>query len=678
MRRRIISVLLCLSVILSIFCLTVSAEDGQAAAHDLKAEIKENISSFDESELSDRKFTVLGGYTNIQEVKKTVDASNPEFDVFLYLYIYNPGGENFSRFDISDLTVSLLKDGNSYAEHKYNYSAIFSERAKSSDNKYYKFAFPLTAAYNLLDSDEYDTIIFSWETMKFGNISLLQKNSFEVSPRADGSSNISFRQSEVATLDVHYTSYNCAPKEDTYSVRDEIHTVYFSIPDKYKEYYDYLYSVTSTYYKKLTTPILISNEDIWKIDSEILSLTGYDFSIVDNEFAYIVPTDKGIVPGTIYISPDFTMNLASANSPYTYISSAYYGSESLEGAIVGDWIFTISDKHLSEKFYYVFYSQLEDFYISQERLLDYINEYKDSNLKLFETSEYFKESTKTINESWSSIPYFQKASFWQLCNDYGFKIAFKIWNNRDDQEKLQEIANQYPENNFDFNAFQSQSQPYLVLCDSAVKADIFALSDKEVSDKYFIALEDVPDFRNFLKTEKNVVLYRFDISERFSVNLVNVSELTSIDNPLRADENILRNVLASYVQQYVYTDFSVIDVSFKKEGSYLSLNTYSDPIDVTGDIVAPDAPIPVPGAPELGDVIGAIPLPGGSSVADVADYWKNVWKNLQDRFSEFLKVVRYILITAAAVVVFLFAIRIVEVFKRPKIIIRDSDKKDKK
>ncbi len=656
-RKRILCVFLVLTVILSLFCVTISAEDGQAAEKDLLAEIKENVSTFDETKMTGSKPIIIGAYTNFEEAL----INGIGADEYFYLYIYS-SSEAFklgSSVVINDLSVEGLEEGNSVAFAEYSsYGTVIKA---SDDGKYAKAAFPLSFYTSSFYGKDFDTLVFRWSSINIQSNYYIQNNRFEIVKQADGSSNISFEQREVATLDVHYTSYNCAPKDKLSTVRDEIHTVYFSVPDSYKDYYDYIYSVTSTYTKKRTTPMYIVNADFVGPVQNGSSLKW------DNP-------SGGYVPVSAYVSNDFELvsfPVYSDAQPQLLtvpgVYEAHYGSDNVSmatSAHMNGYQILYKEK-LPSKFVYKFYSTEDDHKVSSDTLLEFIHTYENDNLKLFESSEYFSESTKTIKETWSSVPYYEKANFWELCEIYGFKIAFKLWSCKDDPVKLQEIANEYPEHNFDFNAFQSMSQPYLVLCDSAFKAEISGLTNQEVSDKYFIALDDVPDFRTYLENNSNVMLYRFDVSERFSV------EVNPLGNLSRTD---------AVVQQYVYFDFSVIDLTFYKDGEYTSLNVMSIPEDFTGDVVAPEAPVPVPGLPA--------PVEGVKDFFEIvkdaitnnpgAEGFNNLWKAIQEAAGNFLASIRGFLIGIVILVVLLLILKIYSALKRPKIIIKEDKQKKNK
>ena len=164
---------------------------------------------------------------------------------YLYLYLYNPNKDY-----IKNATVNLSLNTSFDYERLYSkdYNSIqCSVLDSTEDNLYFKLRINLAA----VNFDKYvlpaNSFVFSWDKLTLGtsrNASLpidkfntyYQNNCYYVVMNSDGTSDVSFDQSEVAKLDVEYTSYTTSAT-DGWNTRDQIHTVYFSIPDEYSELY---------------------------------------------------------------------------------------------------------------------------------------------------------------------------------------------------------------------------------------------------------------------------------------------------------------------------------------------------------------------------------------------------------------------------------------------------------
>ena len=562
MKKRILSAILLLVTLFCIFGgVVVYAADDAATELSLEEEIESNISGFDVDSFSAPRPVVVG-------CSPLIDYDSKSF--YLYLYLYNPKKDyiqnttlNLSFKSFSDSKLLCSKDIG-------NIQCTF--RDKTADNRFYKLRINLAS----LSFDKYvssaNQFEFSWDRMiiysspresitSSTSVTYYQNNKFSVSLNADGSSDVSFIQSEVAELDVAYTCYTTSAT-DGWNTRDQIHTVYFSIPDEYTELYPDLYSVSSTYTKKKTTPILIHNRPKHYIDY------GGGPKYEDPEY-YM---------NSYYVSTDYRYNDITTQGIYVRDQYASFGPDF-------DNIRDHFDFYLPGEYAYYFIADgATDYYVPVEEVFEYIENYM-GDVDLFSSSEYFANSTKTVNMSWTSIPYVEQASFSDISSKYGFWAALKFWWYKESPEKLQEIAKNYAID-VNYDEILSTPQPYLFLVDDAEKKKINSYTDAYVSKTYLILEEDVPEFREYINTHDNVILYRFDISEHLSSELY-IYEPNQVGRYWPDEESSF-----GFVEQYLYFDFQVIDVTFKRDGEYVSLNVISDKMNVGGDLFVPDDDIP--------------------------------------------------------------------------------------
>ena len=383
-----------------------------------------------------------------------------------------------------------------------------------------------------------------------------------------GSCNVSYDVKEVAELDVYHTYYRTPSATSSKNTFDEIHTVYFSIPDEYTKYYSKLYSVASTYTKKQTNPIMIGNNPILKEDDINGVLTGLNrYSIMSSDYYYLTDSDIGATSGyhadTMLNVPGYTTGKLAEYHPLddTCISFGEIGS------------YFYCDKTIIKP---------EDLSATEEEFLDFVdhveNELSYAFYDIFYSSELIPWSEKTIEDSFDSIAYANRISgdLRSLINAYGTKTAFQFWWHRKNPEKFQELCEKYLVN---VNAQNLTDVQNLLLCDTQVREDANALSNQEFSDKYLIDIDDVSSFKNYLNTHSNVILYRFDVVEYYS-------DEVSLFEP-NYDTNFVNEIVDDYryalVQMYAYFGFQVIDVAFNDEGNFVSLAVNSHPQNFASD-----------------------------------------------------------------------------------------------
>ena len=547
MIKKIISVFLTFTFLFSAFCIFASAE-GETDV--VKEEIKTNYPKLDLTALPGNKPMVIGAVEDVTD------------ETCLYLYIYNPNKEVIKSGNVNVLSIECHN-----AEGKKNSFKIeliaFSIIAQSSDGYFYKVRIDLSGKASRMSG--YDAKhIYSWNRVDIRTTTNAYSNiqscmfSFVYTGKE---TTISYEQSEVVTLDVHHTWYRSKGKVEKSSIFDEIHTVYFSIPDEYTEYYSNLYSVASTYTKKHTTPIIIgTNSQIIRRNPNRPDLCIKDVPFLSKDFEHGYLYDDLLLGEKSVLKSEFCANISS-------------GKEVIYN--VDYWI---------DDLYYYFHctdeiEEDEDLKITSEEFFAYVEkcESQNLNLKLFDSSEYVPWSEKNINEKFESISYSTQieGNLGALQDEYGIWIGTLFWLNRGSPTKLQEIADRYL---VDVPDKDIPSTSYLQLCDDNVIKDASNLSLQAFSDKYLINVDDVPEFKDFLSKNKNVVLYRFDVVDYYSEEIVLVSQ-----DGTGVPEVVEDGHRYCAVQQYAYYAFRVIDVTFQDGDTFVSLCVNSHPQNFASD-----------------------------------------------------------------------------------------------
>ena len=564
MKKRIISAFVFFTLLFSIFSVfTFAAEETDLVVE----EIETNFPDLDLSYIPGERPRVIGAIEDLTD------------ETSLYLYIYNPQKLNILRGSISG--VSIYGKSSSGIEKTSDESVIaFSVVDKSIGDDaglFYKVRISMDYKKSFLDT--YDLIHkYTWNNLYIchrnvgatsnSNLNVEQNCSFSFDYSGEEVS-ITHEESEIATLDVHHTWFRTGSVYDLRIV-DEIHSVYFSIPDAYKEYYENLYSVASTYTKKHTTPTVI-------IKSGNIVSTDFVGPLQSGWYREFYPTfdeDKS------FISKDY--GILSSGSDFIKYSNY---SANVGYNLYDTTLCSYSFNRLLDYPSIWLSSEEGDYTVEVEKLFECIEYYEsnDFNLKLFDYSEYFDWSEKTVNDSFNSISYANKGNFFDYWDDYGFWTVIQLEYYKNQPEKVQAILEKYA---IDVNYKDYLDEPFLLLCDDGVKSDAKNLTEAEFSEKYLIREEDVAEFIEYLNNNDNVILYRFDVAEYYSEEIL-VGEQATLGEFVRDDDTEY-----CLVQQYLYYGFRVIDITFKNEDTFISVAVNSHPMNLGSNPGFEDTDIP--------------------------------------------------------------------------------------
>ena len=547
MKRKILSSILLLVVVLQLFSLVVFAEgsaNATAAAEtdllleEMKANMtdeatgktKFDISKYPKSENGSP--LIIGGYES---------GIFDELDPALYVYIYNPSekqlesvkGKWVGNFTKSDGTVD-------YGIASIKTWQLIGASGGDCVNRFYKFKVTDLSDYTkdyLLDCTiHYFTNVDLTFTYADGT-KIVFDNSAAFSFGLDKTNkkllcDISIKETEE--LEVGMTCYRHGSVDaDLYTV-NQINTAYFSVPDRYAEYFENIYSIASTYKKKTTVPIMWGDFPSNYRDYVFFSVEREQETTSNgSQGVYVFDT---ILKSETGVSKDLSLFENGKNG-------GYY------------WHYYIENKFLFDETVYILSSLDGSDVLPNSVIMENFEKWQNdgSNKKLFVESEYCY-TTRTIDQSFNSLTYDTRVE------DYGFWSALingMLSGKVSIDEDLYDI-------------------PYIVCCDDAVRKDLADLSKTDFCYKYFIHESDYEDFELYLKTHTNVYLYRFDISEHWSDEL-NAGTIDSNGCYSAKMGNTFGICQTAY-----YDDFQVVNLTFKNEDSYLSVAVTSDPQDFIG------------------------------------------------------------------------------------------------
>ena len=578
MKKKILSFALCLVAVLG-FVITPFASYATDISNSdtLIEEMQTNIPDFDPSSYSfdsDGDLTIIGS-TIFDE--RTGGLNNILLDTVFSVYVYNPTGVDLNYAVVRFVGNDFYYDaGKSFDLMHHDSPLMFYKENCSKDNLFYKFSCKLDVPEQFEGSRELRFSIDSLSVYAGNNVITLDQtfNSSFVS-QGDGTYSVKYYSFGAKDLEVNLTSYRIGTVDADITKRYEVFTSYFAIPDSYISSYENLYSLTSSYTKKETYPILWSEDPLtysyfapFVFNGETLYNTNTSF--VSSNYVY----DKHLY-GYTFIS----------NSTINVYSAAYGAnvSEVVTHPWVGKNILGIvSDKDPS-----------------YNEVVEFLDQYhKDDPDKLIYSTKQDIVSKTTVDQSFDILNYYGSASYVNYYQNYGADIALIRWiyDNPDycsnilgfdiaagivgflPRETIRDLCDLI---GIDFEAAGEHltDLPYIVLLSDEDRNFIRYGSDENVSKKYLIDVKDVPTFRTYVELNPYTVLYRYDVSTFYSDELIQVnidrSNLFGESADIEGVERV-NNYTYNICKRFDFDDYQVINVTFKDENEYISVCTRSE------------------------------------------------------------------------------------------------------
>ena len=540
MKKKILSSLILLVVVFNLLSVVIFAEgaastvSNAADADPLIAEISANminestgktkfdISKYPKSEKGSP--LVIGGYES---------GIFDDLDSALYFYVYNPSEKEISQIKAGFRVKFILNGETVYNNFLLDHPPIELVNVTTGDcsNRFYKAKIDLSSYAAKYDpkecTDHVLTLDYTMFYYKGESRPVKLDNEIDFTFGIDKTNKkliCDVSNKEVDELEVGMTCYRHGSVDADLHTVNQINTAYFSVPDRYVEYFENIYSIASTYKKKTTVPIMWGQFPTNYIEYDFIS-ADYEEGLVLDSFlgADIIVTNDSFV-----YEDDFLKKVYNFDNVVVF---SIYGT---------DASYIVPRAYIQDKFE--------------------IWQNDGSNKILFVDSEYCS-TVRTIDQSFDSLTYDTQADFWERVEDYGlFSALLNHW-----------ISGKFSvdEDIYDI--------PYIVLCDDEVRLDLESLPKESFCYKYFIDEGDYEDFKIYLNSHDNVYLYRFDVSEHWSDVLV-----AGQKNSCYFDED--KNIKGTFgvCQTAYYDDFQVVNLTFKNEDSYLSAAVTSEPQDFIG------------------------------------------------------------------------------------------------
>jgi len=572
MKNKILCAILCVIMLFSVFSVFAFATDS-AAPTTLKEEIQSNLPDMNLDDFTvERGAAFIGG-----TVLWTYG-----WPMFAF-YFYFPEKVN-ALYGEAYFEVERFSDDGSLIFRKTNCIGTISLIA--SEGNFHKFEMDISPSY----VPEFGRCNFLFSKIQAGDRWFFLEACFSLCRNDNGETVIEYEVKEVVELEIHSTNYVTKSTPDKYDY-DNIVSLYFSIPQKYQDWYDSLYSVTCEMLKRRTKPIFVSNLEFSgpvQEDFDIFYLNSINaylekYFIVSESGAVTKERLDGVATVTGFTGVDSELFYKAPFEPM-------FGSQRLSGAeLIDDFCLAFGD-YDAENFY--------DINILGEVLDNYVKKYS-SSYDLFIDKAYNKFLTKTIDETWDYLDYSHSADFVDYWLDFGFFEGIKYLFLKDDETKLYKF---FEELGIAPDGYNYEDEPYLVKVDDYVRSDLSTMEAESFCDKYAIGYQDYENFKKYVSENENVLIYRIDVDSYISmpVKIYNVAYQGA--NPVRVGSDSA----AGIIQTYVYDDVQVIDITMCRDGVYHSLKTSSNIVDIYPDLegIEPELPNDWPSNGEFWNGLG--------------------------------------------------------------------------
>ena len=639
MKNKIICAFLCAVMLFSLFSVFAFAVDvNPVGPSTLEEEIQVNFPDLELEKI------VKHGESTFLGVIVTDLTSWPKLCVYMYLPEYI-GKEDVPKKGTLSLDVHTYNSSDEL--HTYIEKTDKTMYLEAFDKGFAKYTFSFSSDAFFAYSDYVDIVI---DRIEISNNCYTLDIHYSIDYKDDGTCDIKYEVNELVCLQVYSTDYRTKSTDTKYDY-DNIVSLYFSIPQKYQDWYDYLYSVTCQMLKRRTKPIFVSNIKDIGIGEDAIN-TPY----------YVQKINQLLVQYLILSGKNATTNAMGAG---VIITEKYYAYPGWEDGQINTDVETEKLSPFAMAFCDPDAKSFYDIDINGDALKKFIDAYGE-NVDLFIDKEYNKYVTKTINDKWDSLDYSYSADFFDFWRDFGFFEAFKYLWLKDDETKLYEY---FEKHGINPDGYNFKDEPFLVKVDEAVLGDLSELESEAFCDKYAIGYDDYEHFKKFAQENENVVIYRIDVDSYYSTP-GKVFEKTGTGYYSTSEK--YPNEAMGIVQTCVYEDVEVIDITMSRNGEYHSLKTSSNIVNIYPDL---EGIKPESGMPSNGDFWKGM---GGFFVNVLTGYDPNDADDKPSWLQTLLLIINIVLIVIAIIVVIYIITLIVKLVNQARMgrYLRQQNKKN--
>lgn len=500
----------------------------------------------------------------------------------LYVYIYNPKGLNLDTGDANfiQMAVSYDENGNPTDYEKFGLKYLSKAEESNYKNLFYKFKvidreINGTFFFDRVNSNERRYDVSGIELLTYGNTLATEYNvsgSFRFTGYAKGygsdedtesTLNSEVKELETITLTTHSTYYRTG--EYAKDHRHDLTSVYFSVPNRFFETYGALQKIKAEWYEYRTTPIVITS------NSAVYDLLCPYLGVNVNENTEI--------PIQIYTGYKEMVGSNGHYDEYDWAYNCNYTGNVNRRCNEICYLFSTEGKSISE------------YVLSSERIKNYVESYtktykngridvpgKNISADLFESG---------LSSERTSVSYVDDNIHHKLV-DFDAGDTFDMLNYTDTNSGWKRFfAGLFGLSPRELDESYLGVSPIRIVTDSDMeKADIsrtLLINGNET---------ELNEFKAFYNTAKNnnetVVLFRFAQTDYECLPVMCYNRFTG--------ENLDKNGLfdsvdygeSTYVvQENVFLNFDIIQLTFNKDGVYTVIPVVNSPIDIYNDITLP-------------------------------------------------------------------------------------------
>ena len=483
----------------------------------------------------------------------------------LYVYVYNPKGIKFVANSAQN-KISMRVGADKSAEYK-KYTLLYLNQCNETNYEglfyKYKILLPLAERQRILE-----TLNSSERVYSISEIELQPQNAdaksyyvatdyfysgyaagYGANANAESTLHIRSEQCDSLSLDVHPTYYrpDYTNGKDAYT-QDTLHSVYFSVPNKYIKQYGEMVAVHATWLNAVTNWGLVTGNKS-------------DYDTICTNLIGQTPSESTL--GTMFISPGTNYSV--------YVEKDSY--------IVGRHVYNLVDaktfegiNQLIDKLHWCFYSgsdenSADSYTIPSEMLMQWMQTYTEKfggelvNNKysrgLFESVDSeFTEVNWDYKKHWSITNQKINPSFWAAL--FGKDVIFT--------ETFNDIQAIYKVTEKDFAGF-SKSE----ICKNLYISESDYTNDEETGlyDIYQKANEHENEDEN-----STLFLFRYRVSEYIAEEATRFTRASVMGLFKKRDTNNY------FFKQSVDLDFDIIDVTFSNGEKDTVIPVAMSPIDI--------------------------------------------------------------------------------------------------
>lgn len=556
-----------------------------------KALAAEREVSFEETNVLDdlrssESFNILDyPYSTVDDKVKIINfveycysfKANMQDNYGLYIYLYNPTGKNIdTKTKANMIQMATAYDSNGRPSNYEKFTLEFCSKSEESNYKdlFYKFKVvdrKIDGKYfnERVNSNQRRYDVSGVELVTYGSNLATEYGvggtytftgyAKGYGPDANAESNLTceVNQLETISLETHSTYYRTGEYKRNH--RHDLTSVYFAVPNRFFEEYGKLQRIKAEWYEYETTPICVTSND-----------TVYDM-LYPYLGQYTYESDGNSLQ--LYTGYQQMVGNSGHYDKYDWAYNCDYTTAINESCKRISYLFSTNG------------SAVANYVLSAERLENYTESYNDSF-----TDGYLNVPGKNISHDlFEKTLSADRAAVSYVGDDVHHKLVDFDADNTFDMLSYDETHSGWFKffaglfglgpNDVD-QSYKGVSPIRIVTAEDMQKDN---LSSTLLIDGSEDALEE---FRTFYeestKADKTVVLFRF-------------AQTDYLNLPVMAYDSARgKNLSGNYgedtyiVQETVFMNFDIIQLTFNKEGVYTVIPVVNSPIDIYNDITIPD------------------------------------------------------------------------------------------